>query len=121
MTQEFKNNIISAFAAVTAVAGIGVATLSADVQAQEPIQVSTTTPNMQQAGKPVTLRLGRGFSLSAADGIASVLESHGCKTTVENAGGSYKAVEVDTNGKKFNFRSIGSATSTALDWCLGRS
>lgn len=78
-------------------------------------------PTQTFKGKPVTLRVGPGFSLSAADGIAGILEEEGCPTTVTSERGFPMHVTVESNGKTFMFKEIGSAANKASDWCLDKS
>lgn len=92
-------------------------------KAQDLASNSTKAALTQEApkGKHVTLRVGPGFSLSAADGIAGVLEKNGCPTTVTRERGFPKRVTVEVEEKKFKFTTSGSAGSQALDWCLDKS
>lgn len=83
--------------------------------------LDSTTPTEHWRGKPVILRVGKGFSLSAAGGIADVLNQDGCPTTVTREGGDKwlprLTVEVgDYSGK---FKSTGSAGAMAQELCLG--
>ncbi len=69
----------------------------------EPDASTPTTPTEQWTGKPVTLRIGKGFSLSAAGGIKSVLEEDGCPVTVTNEGSRFKRLTVDVENDSESF------------------
>lgn len=110
----------------TSVVGFGliaiVPELSTEVHAQETVKTAAATGEVQPIGKPVILRLGRGFNPVSAYRIEAYLESEGCPTTVEETGGTYKRVRVDVGDKSYDFKNneIGDATAAALNWCLGR-
>jgi hypothetical protein len=70
-----------------------------------------------RAGKKVTLRVGPGFSYSAADSVARILESEGCPVEVTTDGLFDNEIEVEVGDDFGNFESPGSAGAYALDLC----
>lgn len=80
-------------------------------------------PTQTFQGKPVTLRVGPGFSLSAADGIADVLNDEGCPATVTTERGLPKRVTVEVEDFSYRFKGgeVGDAGAAALDLCLGKT
>ena len=117
MFNSFRSKLIGGFTAAAMAVG---SAFNPVVAHADDAQVAELTQPAQ--GKPVILRVGPKFSLSAADGIASVLRDEGCPVTVTSEGGFPNSLTVDVEGhRKFRTKSVGSAGSLALDWCLGRS
>jgi hypothetical protein len=80
-------------------------------------------PTVDLPGKHVTLRVGPGFSTSAADGVADYLEKEvRCPVTVTSKRGFPGHLTVDIEGykpSKFKKGEIGSAALVAKRLCLG--
>jgi len=115
MAQTLKQQLISGFTGAALAAG---ATLTPAL-AQDANQQTAAVSNEDAApkGKPVTLRVGPGFSLAAADGIARVVDDH-CPVTVTSEGGFPKRLTVEVEGhRKFRTKSVGSAGAAALEGC----
>jgi hypothetical protein len=114
---ESRTAFISAFAGAAMTLGVGGAAL-----AQDSSQVAAV-PSANLPGKDVILRIGPGFSPSAADSIARVLRSEGCPATVTAERGFPKSLTVEVGDFSYKFRDgqVGSAGNKALDWCLERS
>ena len=114
----FRDSAIGRAAAAATVALPLLASFGPSAMAGEQ---TAAAPATTQSGKPVTLRVGPGFSLSAADGLAGILEREGCPTTVTSERGLPKRIGVEVGEKKFRFKESGSAGATALSWCLDKS
>jgi hypothetical protein len=114
-----RTGIISAFAgAVMTLGAVGAALNASPAHAQSDTQVATR-PAASLPGKDVILRIGPGFSPSAADSIARVLRSEGCPATVTAERGFPGHLTVEVEGQSHKFRTVGSAGAAAKDWCLG--
>lgn len=117
MAVSMKQKLIGGFTGAALAASAAFTPVPAAAQEQ-----TAAVPAAQGLpGKHVTLRVGPAYSLSAADGIASVLRDKGCPVTVTTEGGFPKRLTVEVDGFKFRFDSVGSAGGAALDWCLDRS
>ena len=91
-----------------------------DEASQDPIvKVEDAGTQKSLPGKPVTLRIGPGFSPTSARAIAGVLEDEGCPTIVTDDGFIPNTIQIYVDGKRRGtFTSSFSAGSYALDICI---
>lgn len=113
---ESRAAFISAFAGAAMTLGVGSAAL-----AQDSSQVAAV-PSANLPGKHVTLRVGPGFSPSAADSVARGLREIGCPATVTAERGfpGHLTVDIDDyKPSKFKAGEVGDAGVVAQRLCLG--
>jgi hypothetical protein len=110
-------------AAMMTLVSLGSATQAQDLASNtaNATNASVTTTTAAPQGRPVMLRVGLGFDVYAAGGVADALNAAGCPTTVTTELGFPKRLTVEVEDKKFKFTSSGSAGASALDWCLEKS
>lgn len=114
-------------AAAVFAAGVSLVSLSGaaaqDLASVDQNSPQTAAPTQTFKGKPVTLRVGKGYSLSEANYIAAFLKQEGCEATVTSERGFPKHITVDVDGFKaarFTSEEIGDAGGVALERCLDR-
>lgn len=114
--------IAGGLAAMMAVASLGGAAQAQDLASNNPnLTKASTSAVVTPQGKPVTLRVGPGFDVYAAGGLADVLSQAGCPTTVTAERGFPKRVTVEVGDYSSRFKQPGDAGAAALLECGGQS